>query len=235
MNIKTKSNFDVRILSIKEIHTLPNSWSYEDYRNILKLADFEYWYGLHASELKEYTLLALQGFEPDEAAELVLKYKFEEQLKPGQIQNLAHEMMGDKLWEEYQDIRLHKELYNCAGLMKEVFPRDFPETDAIVCRLEVSAQNQPGRELLLQADKPFVARLLAHGMEDAALINRLFDDRITGNAFGEADSIIWDFTSERADHQVLFTIFSSNYWFHNLAAAPSKYLSSAFPDTLSVK
>ena len=183
MNIKTLLDYEVSILSIKELHALPNSWSFEDYRNILQIVDFEYWYGLNNSELKEYTLLVLQDLEPDKAAEIVLRYKLNDQLKPSQIQNLAHEMMADKLWEEYQDIRLHKDLYNCAVLMKEVFPTIFPETDAIVCVLEVSAHSQHGQDLLLQANKPFLARLLSHGMRDHALLNRLFDDQITGKYF----------------------------------------------------
>lgn len=72
-----KLNFDVNILSIGEIHALPNLWSYDDYRNILKLVDFEYRYGLNESELKKYTLLALQDFEPDEAAEIVWHFTSE--------------------------------------------------------------------------------------------------------------------------------------------------------------
>ncbi len=180
MNATTnmKSTFDVSILTVQEIHSLPDAWSHEDYRNILERADFDDWNELDPSELKDYTLLTLQDLEPDEAAELVLKYKFQDRLKDGQIQNMAHEMMEEKLWEEYSDIRLHKELYHCSVLMRWAFPKRFPESDAIECKLAVSAQDQPGKELLHRVDKSFLARLLAHGMDDHAVINRLFDEQI---------------------------------------------------------
>ena len=225
-----KPIFDVSILTIQEIHSLPDAWSHADYQNILERADFDDWSELDPSELKEYTLLTLQDLEPDEAAELVLKHKFQDRLKDGQIQNMAHEMMEEKLWEEYSDIRFHKELYHCSVLMRAVFPRQFPETDAMKCQLAVSAQHQSGKELIHHLDKPFLARLIAHGMDDHAVINRLFDEQIAGASFAEAESIIWDFASDVAEDKATVTIYSSTYWLHDLNEAPENYSSKAHSD-----
>ncbi len=62
MNATTnmKSTFDVSILTVQEIHSLPDAWSHEDYRNILERADFDDWNELDPSELKDYALLTLK-------------------------------------------------------------------------------------------------------------------------------------------------------------------------------
>jgi hypothetical protein len=92
--------------------------------------------------------MALQEMQIEEATEVVLKYRFKELLSKGQIQNIAHDMLNEKLWEEYQEISFHKELYNCAVLMKWAFPRKFPETNALKCVIEVMPQNKYAKEIL---------------------------------------------------------------------------------------
>ncbi|MEQ8472345.1 MAG: hypothetical protein RIC35_14225 [Marinoscillum sp.] len=214
--MKNKTKFSVSVQSVKKIYELPESWSAEECKQLLQFADFENVDSLDTSELKDYAIMLLQDQEPAEAAETVLTYKFGSTLKTGQIQNLAHEMMDEKLWEEYQDISLHKELYNTSVLMKEAFPKKFPETNALKCTLSVGVANDPMKQTLLQADKAFVARMLAHGMDDHALINRLFDTQVSGDKFPEAESIIWDYQWTSIEGAMVLTVHSSHYWLHYL-------------------
>ena len=156
-----KPRFDVRVLAVQEIQELPEAWTSEDYKNILELADFEDWDEIEESQLKDYTILALQDFESQEAAAIILEYQFQDRLSHGQIQNMSNEMMDEKLWEEYQKIDFHRELYNCAVLAKWAFPASFPETDAIKCTIEVAPENQPAIEIMEFIDKSLITRLLA--------------------------------------------------------------------------
>ncbi len=208
-----KLTFEVKVLAFKEIHELPDSWKEEDFKEILQQADFDDWDQIDPGELKDYTIMALQELEADEAAELVLNYKLGNKLTKGQIQNLAHEMLDEKLWEEYTDINLHKELFDCSVLVKWTFPRILPETDAIKCVIEVSSNN---REYLTNINKITLTRLLAKGMDDHAVVNRLFEDQVNGAAFPEAEGIIWQFEISEAADNVSITIYSSNYWLHSM-------------------
>ncbi len=224
-----KAKFDVSVRSVDEINVLPDSWTTEDFKNVLELADFEDWDEIDESELKDYTLLSLQDFDADEAAEIVLGYKLGDRLSKGQIQNMAHEMMDEKLWEEYQDISLHKELFDCAVLLKEAFPRKFPETEAIKCAIEVTPKSDVAIDLLTDAEKTLLSRILANGMDDHAIINRLFDEQVAGKPFPEAENIIWLFDKSSENGKTTFTIYSSQYWIHGMDDI-SNYQSEAFSD-----
>ncbi|WP_421762671.1 hypothetical protein [Ekhidna sp.] len=224
-----KAKFDVSVRSVNEINELPNSWTIEDYKEVLELADFEDWDEIDENELKDYTLLSLQEFEADEAAELILHYRLGDHLKSGQIQNMAQEMMDEKLWEEYQDIRLHKDLFACASLLHAAFPNKFPEAEAVKCNIEVTAKNPFELEFLKETDKTLLTRLLANGMDNHAIINRLFDEQVAGRPFPEAESIIWQHEKVEKKDSVLFTIYSSQYWLHGMDEVTS-YTSEAFSD-----
>ncbi|MFT7156263.1 MAG: hypothetical protein ACI8Q1_001268 [Parvicella sp.] len=223
--MRTKSKFHVRILSVKKINWLPGSWSNKHFQKVLELADFENWNKLKSSELKDNTILTLQSLKPKEAAAIVFKYIFQNRLKEEQIQQMAQEMMKEKIREKSPDFRLHKKLYNCAVLLKWAFPNNFPETDARECRIEVLAQDKHGKELLNYTNKRFLTRLIARGMDSNSVINRLFDKQIAGEPFAAAEGIIWDFKSEVDKEKVLFTVYSSNYWFHDISDTGKGYSS----------
>ncbi|WP_436517344.1 hypothetical protein [Ekhidna sp. To15] len=208
-----KITYEVKVRSFEEVHELPNSWSNEEFKEILEEADFDDVDELDPDELRSYTIMALQELEADEAAELVLNYKLGDKLSKGQIQNLSNEMMDEKLWEEYTDINLHNELYDCSVLLKWAFPGRFPETDAVKCTIEVASGSL---EPLAGINKTFLTRLLAQGMDDHAIINRLFDKQVNGAPFPEAEGIIWQFEAAESLDKTLITIYSSNYWLHSM-------------------
>ena len=221
-----KIKYHVNVRSCEEIHELPGAWSDEDFRNILELADFDDWNEIDVAELKDYTLMALQEMKADEAGEIILNYIFDGRLTKGQIQNLSHEMMEEKLWEEYADINLHRELYNCSVLLKWAFPNKFPETNAIECIIEVETKDAQGYSNIT---KTFLTRLLANGMDEHGLLKRLFKDQIAKTAFPEAEGIIWDFKVISNENKATITIFSSEYWLEDMDVVNS-YSTEAFSD-----
>lgn len=207
-----KIRFDVKVPHIEEIHELPGDWSTLDKQKLLELADFEDWDKVAVNELSDYLVMTLQDLEPEEAAFLVLTYRFGDSLTKGQIQNMSHEMMSENLWEEYKDISLHKELFNCAVMLKSAFPRDFPETDALKCSIEVEVKSKSH----ITIDKVLLTRLLAYGLDDHSKLNRLFDEQIKEGPFAEASHIIWDFSVREAENKYFIDLFSSNYWLSDL-------------------
>jgi hypothetical protein len=207
------SKYHVTLHSIEEIQELPNGWTNDHYRTLLELADFDGYADIDESELKDYAILALQDMDVEDAAMLVLQYRFAEQFTKGQIQNLAFELMNDKLWEEYQDISKHEEMYHCTVLLKAAFPRKFPETDAVKLIFEVQPTDTNGREALAQPSKTLLTRLLAHDMDSHAVLKRLFSGSLAGGSFPEANHIIWQFASTQLENSIQFTVYSSWYWF----------------------
>ncbi|WP_421879268.1 hypothetical protein [Marinoscillum sp.] len=218
--MKAKTKYTVTVESLKKIYELPTGWTAESYRNLLQRIDFDDIDQIEEAELKDYAVMALQDYDPDEAAEIVLAHLCEGKLKPGQIQNLAHDLMAEKQWEEYQDIRLHLDLYNATVLLKAAFPKKFPETNAIKCVLSIQPE--------FPIDKSFLSRLLAHGMNEHAVINRLFDEQVAGTSFPESEGIIWKYEVQPGEPMTV-TIYSSNYWLHQMSNV-SEYESFAYSD-----
>jgi hypothetical protein len=218
--------YKVNVLKSITIQELPNGWKDEDFSAILELVDFDDWDEIDPRQLKDYTILLLQQMEADVAAEFVLKYKFEDRLTVGQIHNVAQQMMHQKIWEEYPDINLHRELYNCAVLLKWAFPDSFPNTDAIKCILDVECKHP---ESLKSVTKSFLTRLLANGMNDQTILNRLFKEQIDNTKFPETEGIIWDFQTVNDYNKTIITVYSSEYWLKDMNDVRS-YNSLAFSD-----
>ena len=206
-----KTKFNVSVFGVEQVHELPDSWSEEQLRGLLELAEFDGWETVEEGELKDYVIMALQDMEADEAAQLVLKYQFGTIFKAGLLESMAHEMMEEKLWEEYKDINLHAALYNGAVMLKWAFPRKFPETDAILCKLKVNCSDPK-----VVWTKSLLIRLLATGMDSHAVVNRLFKDQLLQTSFPEAEGIIWKFVVQKEGDASLITVISSTYWLHDM-------------------
>ena len=52
---------------------------------------------MNIEEIREYCLMSISDKEPEEAAEILLKYQLEDQLTAGQIKQISHEMQTDKM------------------------------------------------------------------------------------------------------------------------------------------
>jgi hypothetical protein len=108
----------VKIVGIKYVNQIDNYWKDQDYKELLKLFDYSDIDQISQEELIEMLCMAITDFEPAEAAEIILTYKLSNQLNSGQIQSLSHEMIEDKVAEEYPEPELHFDLFNINQILK---------------------------------------------------------------------------------------------------------------------
>ncbi|MFT6795023.1 MAG: hypothetical protein ACJART_000154 [Maribacter sp.] len=217
----------VQVLKFSTINELPSTWTVSNYKDLLKEMDFDGIETIAENELKDICYMALTDYEPEEAAEMVLTYIFKDRLKFKQIQNLSHEMLDEKLWEEYADLSMHEDFFNVGQLLYQVFDGKFPHPEAVRFQVKVSVKKEA--ELAIfedNAETPLI-RLLVKGMPEKTLINRLFDKQLEGDAFTEAKDIIWQLKKEKGEGaSFIFDVISSEYWFHDF-----KYVEDFDADT----
>ncbi|SDB37962.1 hypothetical protein SAMN03097699_1005 [Flavobacteriaceae bacterium MAR_2010_188] len=213
-----KNNFNVEITNYKNIHSLPDYWDSNKYKELLEIMEYGDTAELSDQELKEMCLLSLADNEPEEAAKIILNYIFEEDLNEGQINNLSHEMLSEKLWEEYADINLHEKLFNAHQILFDAYNGKFPNTEAVSFNITIANEDKDELEIFTEENNSApIVRLLANGMPENTLINRLYKDEIKSENFSEAKDIIWqlNFKGQSSD-SINFELISSNYWFKDL-------------------
>ncbi len=197
-------NFSIKINSIKTVDTIEGYWTKEDYINLLELFNFEDTAGLAEKDLLEMLNMAITDYEPAEAAEIVLTYKLSDVLKENQIKNLSHEMLTDKIVEEYPDISLHYALFNINQLLRTAYNGKFPKTLASIIELELSFKGK------IDITKEVVLRTLSDLLSPKSLLKRLFDEQLDSNKeLKDAYSIIWTLDSTEEN---TIRVLSSDYW-----------------------
>jgi len=198
--------FKVKILSTKSINELDTYWSDSDYVNLLQEMNYPDGESAQPEELKELVYMSLTDFEPDESAAILLKYKLGDKLSAGQIQNISHDMMEDKVAEEYPDPSFHYDLFNINQLLYKAFNGTFPNTEASLIKLELIPLNN--KEVTLSNE--IILKALAGSLTDRSVILRLYEDQINGVVrFDDAAKIIWKWKLED-NHTV--EILTSKYW-----------------------
>lgn len=217
-----KTSFKVEKLKFVSIEELPNSWSNQNYSDLLDLMDFDGTSELKPEELKEFCLMSLADNDPEDAAKIVLTYIFKNRLSKGQIDNLSNEMLDEKTWEEYADISMHEDFFNINQLLYQAYNGKFPNPKAVMFQIKVTTNSKEELSIFNNFPEASLIRLLVRGLPDSTLIYRLFEEQIEGLNFKDAKDIIWQLTSEKIDERVLvFNIISSSYWFHDF-----KYVST---------
>ena len=64
--------------------------------------------------------------------------------------------------------------------------------------------------------------MLASGMDDEAILNRLFEEGLAGGEFPEASLILWDLdVNHTSETTATVQIISSGYWFDPLRETES--------------
>lgn len=194
--------YHIIINSVKSVEALKDAWTKNDYVALLDKFGLEDDQNSSFQELQELLFLAISDNEPNEAATIVLDYKLSEHLNENQIDQLSHEMLLDKISEEYPDISLHHELFNINQLLYKAFNGTFPNAKATIIEFEISPNKDVTKEVVLKAFDKTLAK--------SNVIKRLFSDQLAGNEeFTEAESIIWDLTSTGETSYILTT---SEYW-----------------------
>jgi len=209
--------YKVSIINFDSILELPDYWDNQKYRDILGVMDYGDISEISNAELKEMCYMSIADNEPEEAARLILGYVFNERLNEGQIDNLSNEMREEKMWEEYAEIGYHEDFFNTGQILYDAFNGKFPQPEAV--EFEVNITSDKLKDLLIdnKISEAALIRLLASGMPENTLINRLFTEHLSSTTFNEAVNIIWQSSTEvQSDTTVLVKVISSKYFFQDL-------------------
>ena len=201
-----KMNYQVLIKNIDTVNEVEGYWSDQDL--IALLGKFNYPDGATAdkSSLPELLEMAISDYEPNEAAQIVLEYKLGDQLGAGQIEQISNNMLIDKVCEEYPEIHMQGTMFHVNQLLFKAYNGKFPNAKASVVHFSMTPMDGELRKLTAEN----VLKLLNNGLSDRNLIKRLFENQISQNIpFPEAESIIWELTTE---DNVNYSLVTSENW-----------------------
>jgi hypothetical protein len=211
-----RKTFGLRIDEWVEIHELPGCWPTEKLREVLRLADLDD--AVTDEEAPEMAVMALQDLDEQRAGELVLEVVFRDAMSSGVRQNLVDDLYADRPWEHFAGVDKQVGLFDAVVLLQRAFPTRFGMPDAVCLRLDVHAPDAEASAWL--RDRPsasLLLRLLASGMEDDALLKRLYESELASDDFLDAPAILWQIrevsSSEAGDPTArLYDIYSSWQW-----------------------
>lgn len=231
-----KPLFNVLVSDVKKLHDMPGSWTDDECRALLAQLEVDGVENMSGSDLLDMVLMALQDMEPDDAADAVLAYKLGNSISAGARQNIVQDLLGDERpWEEASDITLHSRIFAAAVLLYKAIPEAFSKPDMMQVTLHVTTLEPEAKALLVKAPQAaFVTRILADGMNESSILERLFDEQLASHSFPEAKGIIWqaefsDYTSD-SNPSAHLTIYSSSHWLKAMESV-SEFQSSAYNDT----
>ena len=206
----------VKITGIKNVNEISSYWKIQDYKSLLKLFDFPDVDQIKEAELKEMLYMAITDFEPAEAAQIVLTYKLSELLNEGQIHAISHEMIEDKVAEEYPEPELHYDLFNVNQLLYSAYNGTFPNTEASILEIEVSSTDTS-----IEMTEEVMTKLLADGLVETSLIKRLYSDQLEGKVvFEDAAKFIWTLSKK---NDTTYELLTSKYWIEKDDIQQSEY------------
>jgi hypothetical protein len=222
--------FQAQLLGWKQIHELPDGWPPGLLLSLLTNLEVD---GVTEDDALEMTLMALQDREPDEAADRVMETIFGDAMRPGIRKNLAHDLTEDRPWEDFADISQQVGIFNAVVLLQQAFPHQFGRPDAVsvVVRLDTTSEMGKGWLDALTPDPALLLRILAEGMDDRAVLRRLFDEALRETSFVEAGAILWQVSRHvGAAGAREFELISSHQWFDPLKNLET-WIAKAWPDS----
>lgn len=194
--------YHILINSVKTVDEFNDAWTNDNYIELLDRFGFPDAANSKPEELRELLFMAISDFEPNEAAAILLDYKLADDLNENQIDQISHEMLLDKISEEYSDISLHHQLFNINQLLHKAYNGTFPSAKATIIELEITPNKDISKEVILKA--------LDATLANNNVIKRLFPDQLAGKEmFDEAEAIIWDLSAKTESSYILTT---SEYW-----------------------
>lgn len=201
-----KLKYHIVINNVKTVEELPNSWTNQDLVQLLDNFGFPDASKSKPEELRELLSMAISDFEPPEAAAIVLDYKLSDRLNEGQIEQISHDMLLDKVSEEYPEIDLHHQLFNINQLLFKSYNGKFPSAKASIVEFEITTTSKEAPAI----SSEIVLKALQYTLNGSSVIKRLFPDQLEGKVpFEEADSIVWELNTIN-DNQYRLT--TSEYW-----------------------
>jgi len=210
-------NYQVVIKNIDTVNEVEGYWSDEDL--VVLLQKFNYPDGATAekSSLPELLEMAISDYEPNEAAQIVLEYKLGDELSAGQIEQISNNMLIDKVCEEYPEIHMQGRLFHVNQLLFKAYNGKFPNAKASVVHFSMTPTDGEAQKLTAEN----ILKLLNNGLSDRNLIKRLFENQMSQNIpFPEAESIIWELTTE---DDVNYNLVTSENWINKDDVTASEF------------
>lgn len=199
-------NYQVVIKNIDTVNEVEGYWSDADFVTLLQKFNYPDGATAEKSSLPELLEMAISDYEPNEAAQIVLEYKLGNELSAGQIEQISNNMLIDKVCEEYPEIHMQGRLFHVNQLLFKAYNGKFPNAKASVVHFSMTPTNGEAQKLTAEN----ILKLLNTGLSDRNLIKRLFEDQISQNIpFPEAESIIWELTTE---DDVNYNLVTSENW-----------------------
>jgi len=213
------NEFNVEILSFEKITKIENAWKADDYKALLSMMDIaeDELDGMSEPELKEMCLMSLNDFENHESAKFLLTHLFKDAISEGKMDQLSHQMVENNLWEEHADAAFHKSLFNAYGLLREAYNGTFTEPTGVKFTVKITGKKKDSFEIFEPHLHAVMVRLLSTGLNESAILNRLFEEKINGENFPDAENIIWILKENSiAEKERQYEITSSYLWFGQL-------------------
>ena len=211
--------FTVSVVSFVKISEIENSWKTEDYKALLSMMDMDEddLGGMTDAEVKEMCLMSFNDFEHHESAKFMLKHIFDDEITDGKIDQLSHQMVEGKLWEEHADSAYHHKLFNAYQLLRKAYNGVFKEPTGVKFTIKITADKKDSFEIFEPSIHAVIVRLLSNGLNETAILNRLYEEQLSGDSFPDAENILWilkeiSITEEERQYQIT----SSDLWFGEL-------------------
>jgi hypothetical protein len=200
------TTYNVNLIDVHSIDQIDGKWLRKDFKELLEILEFGDTGEATDTDLMELLYMAISDLEPQEAAEIVLKYKLGTELTAGQIDQISNDMLKENVAEHYSDISFHSNLFDINVLLHKAYNGKFPHAKASVIRLSI----KPQQETDIVIDRKIVLKCLAPIIDDHAIIKRLYINQFLGEEeFQEATAIIWYFKALENDQ---YEIITSDYW-----------------------
>lgn len=214
-----KEVFEVHVDKWEEIHSLPDTWGFDELHTLLEDAEFED--EVSDSDLEDMMLMVLQDLGMREAGDLVLRHVFGGRMGSGVRQNLISELEEDRPWEQFADVEKQADIFRAVTLLQKAFPNLLGTPDAIRMRMTVRPRKAETLGWLREdPDAGLITRLLAGGMSEDAVLRRLYEEELAGKRFSAAAHILWRMSVlGTADESVQIEIVSSHQWLDALQHA----------------
>jgi hypothetical protein len=201
--------YQIAIKRIDTVNEVEGYWSTEDLIHLCERFNFPDATTAEVKNLPELLEMAISDYEPNEAAAIVLDYKLGDELNEGQIEQISHNMLIDKVCEEYPEIHMQGRLFHVNQLLFKAYNGKFPNAKASIVHFSMTPIDGEVKELTAED----VLKLLNNGLSDRNLIKRLFDDQMTQNIpFPNASAIIWELNTT---DNINFNLVTSENWINN--------------------
>ena len=126
-------------------------------------------------------------------------------------------MVENKLWEEHADSAYHRSLFNAYGLLREAYNGIFKEPTGVKFSIKITAKTKDSFDIFDPSLHAVVVRLLSNGLGETAILNRLYEEQISGEKFSGAKNVLWilkEISTTEIERQ--YEITSSDLWFGEL-------------------